>query len=141
MINPKPEFSILKQKNVLFIDDDKSKLFDMKEILQYFFRDVIVFDDSIDALHYYEKNRDKVDIIITDIRMPKLNGIDFCKKIREIDGNLPLFICSTYTEIEDLLESIKLNLIDYIVKPVSLAKLEKSFSILSNKLENINEMY
>lgn len=80
MINPKPEFSILKQKNVLFIDDDKSKLFDMKEILQYFFRDVIVFDDSIDALHYYEKNRDKVDIIITDIRMPKLNGIDFCKK-------------------------------------------------------------
>lgn len=77
------------------------------------------FQHALDALNYLNQN--SVDLMFLDIRMPKLSGIDFLKKLK----NPPLVILTTaYSEYA--IESYELNVIDYLVKPISFERLKKA---------------
>lgn len=61
----------------------------------------------------------KIDLIISDINLPKISGIEFIKKLREKDFTIPVIFISAYTNKEYLLEATKLKLVDYLEKPIN----------------------
>ena len=120
MINKK--YKQLKSKKVLYVEDDKNLQENIKEILKNFFNSVLVASDGDEAYDIYLENQNKIDIVITDINMPNTDGITLCKYIRESDKFLPIVIVSAYTDTDYLLDSIDLNIITYVTKPLTSKK-------------------
>lgn len=127
--------NILKELNVLLVDDDEEFLSEFESILKFFFKNVITSCCPVEAIGKLKNDPQNVDLIITDIRMPKMNGIDFCREVRSFNKNIPIYVCSTHIEVNDILSLIKINLVDYIVKPITFEKLSKSFQLLAEKLD------
>ena len=73
-----------------------------------------VFDGE---LFFRQINTTTYDLYILDINVPKLNGLDVCKKVRETDKNTPILILSAYREIQDKLDAFTFGADDYLVKP------------------------
>ena len=126
--------TILNSSTILLVEDDKMVQNSFAKLLNFYVRDVFVANDGIEALEIYEKNHP--DIIITDVKMPRLNGIEFIKKVREKDTKIPIVVTSAYTDQEYLLESIKLSLIEYLVKPMREEALEKVLTQCAKSLSN-----
>ncbi len=114
---------ILNKSTILLAEDDQSVRESFERILLLFVDHVYCARDGEEALNLFEKY--SPDIIITDIKMPKLNGLEFIKKIRQVDSDTPIIVTSAYTDQNFLLESIKLSLVDYIVKPIKETQLDK----------------
>lgn len=107
-----------KNLKVLYAEDDPVARENILVILKDMFNDVIIAKDGKEAFEIVQGN--KIDLLITDILMPKLNGIELIKKIREKDKNISIIILSQYNESEVLLQSIKLKVDGYILKPVEI---------------------
>jgi DNA-binding response OmpR family regulator len=80
-------------------------------------------------------NSEYVHILITDIELPGMSGLELCEEIRKFNYHIPIFITSIYNDKEMLMKAIKLNLVDYLVKPVSTASITKT---LIESLEHLN---
>lgn len=124
--NNKKSFKIiLKHLNILYIEDEKNIRENISKTLDLLVNKVFSLENIKDAVEILRDNR--IDIIISDINLPKANGIDFIKKVREINFNIPVILLTAYTEKDYLLEATKLKLVDYLIKPID-------FNILSEAL-------
>jgi len=120
----------LSNYRVLYAEDDAGVRKNVAEMLQLIFKEVYVAADGKEAYKLFEDYLP--DIVITDIQMPYLSGIDLAKKIRKRDENTQILIISAHTEIDYMLEAVELSLIRYIVKPITETKL---FEALERFLE------
>jgi DNA-binding response OmpR family regulator len=116
------KYKLLKNKTLLYVEDDISLQKNIVEILGNFFDTLLVASDGDEAYDLYIENQNKIDIMITDINMPNTDGITLSKSIREYDKTLPIVIVSAYTDTDYLLDSIDLNIITYITKPITTKK-------------------
>ncbi|MCK5853925.1 MAG: response regulator transcription factor [Sulfurovaceae bacterium] len=116
------KYQLLKNKTLLYVEDDIKLQKNIVEILSNFFDKILVASDGDEAYDRYIENQNKIDIVITDINMPNTDGITFCKHIREFDKNLPIVIISAYTDTDYLLDSIDLNIVTYVTKPFTTKK-------------------
>lgn len=108
------------QQRILVVDDDKEILFSMSKLLEYDGFHVIQAKDGIEALEQFEK--EKPDLIILDIMMPKLDGIAVLMKIREV-SHIPVIILSAKTQDHDKVYGLTMGADDYISKPYNPAEL------------------
>jgi DNA-binding response OmpR family regulator len=125
---------VLQNSTILLIDDDINLRNSFKRILELYVKKVIVANDGIEGLYKFENSTP--DIIITDIKMPKMNGLKFIKKVREKDQDIPIIVQSAYTDQEFLLESIKLSLVEYIIKPIKENQLEDVLQACAKHLQD-----
>jgi DNA-binding response OmpR family regulator len=116
------KYRLLKNKTVLYVEDDINLQTNIKEILGNFFHNILIASDGDEAYDIYIANQNRIDIMITDINMPHTDGITLSKHIREYDKKLPIVIVSAYTDTDYLLDSIDLNIITYITKPLTTKK-------------------
>ncbi len=130
-INSLKDFS--KNLTVLYVEDNKEARNSTIELLKIFFNNIIIAYDGMDGI---EKFNSSIDIIITDINMPKMNGIDMIKKIKEINNNIPVLIISAHNETEYLMDSIKSKVYDYILKPI---QTNDFINIISKILDTIKD--
>lgn len=107
---------VLSKSTLLLAEDDERIRKSFKRILLLYVSKVYEAADGEEAFKLYVKHRPN--IIITDVKMPKLNGLELIKKIRRNDTKTPIIVTSAYTDQDFLLESIKLSLVEYIVKPM-----------------------
>lgn len=112
---------LLKEKNVLFAEDDIITRTKMKEILEMLFAKVYTAADGEEAFRLYED--ESPDILITDIKMPKNDGLSFIKRIRQHNYETPIILLTSFAEQEMLLDAANLSIDGYLVKPVELEKL------------------
>jgi len=91
--------------------------------LKYYFNEVYEASNGEDAYSIYEEYKPK--IILSDIQMSKMNGIDFVKKIREVDLNVMIIMLTAHSDSEYLMELINLNINHFILKPLNLEKLDE----------------
>jgi len=117
---------ILSKCTILLAEDDNNVRESFKRVLLLYVKDVIEASNGKEAYSIYKKK--EIDIIITDVKMPKLNGLEFVKLVRKDDTKTPIIVTSAYTDQEYLLESIKLSLVEYLIKPIK-----------SNDLNNVLE--
>ena len=125
---------ILKESTILLAEDDDGLRNIFKKILLLYVKEVYEAGDGEEAYAVYLQR--SPDIVITDIKMPKLDGLDFIKKIREKEKNTPIIVTSAYADQELLLESIKLYLVEYLIKPI---KDEDLSRVLARCADTISE--
>lgn len=111
----------LSNYTVLYAEDDDGVRKNVAEMLNLLFKQVFVASDGEEAYTLFIKNSPQ--IVITDIKMPKLNGIELARKIRKKDENIQIIVISAHTEVDYMLEAIDLSLMKYIVKPITETKL------------------
>ena len=109
----------LSLNNTILIVDDSPKLrAHLTEFLERFFLNVYSAKSGDEGVEIFKKK--KPDIIITDIQMEEVNGLEMAKSIKSIDYDVPIIVMSAYDEKEYLLESIKFGVINYLKKPVKI---------------------
>ncbi|MEA2111376.1 MAG: response regulator [Campylobacterota bacterium] len=105
----------LENLTLLYAEDDITVQKNVLGYLELLFKDIIIAKDGEEAYElYYEK---RPDIILTDIDMPKMSGIEFIKKVREYDTATPAIILSAHTNTDYLLDAVELHVTKYILKP------------------------
>lgn len=126
----------LKKLHLLFVEDDIIIRESMGIILKSFFNQVKTCEDGEKALQYFEKN--SVDMIITDIRMPKIDGLDLVKTVRKYNRNIPVIIISSFDDSPTLKRAIPLGLVEYLVKPIDMDDLRKALLKSLDSIEKSN---
>ncbi len=111
--------------NILYIEDEINIRDNLTSTLQMIFKNVYSVENAELALDLY--NSKDVDIILSDIGLPGMSGIDLVKIIRKDNKNIPIILLTAYTQTNILLEAIKLKLVNYLTKPIT-------FDTLSNAL-------
>lgn len=115
---------------VLYAEDEEGIRKNIADSLQYYVKEVIEASNGEEAFRLYEEK--KPDIILSDIHMPILNGIEFVKKVRAINRKIPIVMITAHTDKKYLLEAVQLHMEKYLVKPV---ELEPLFEVLEQCVE------
>lgn len=124
----------MKNISILVVEDQQTLLDRLEKYLGIFCDTVYKASDGEEGFSLYEKYRPN--IILTDVDMPKLTGVQLIQKIREKDTETQLIILSAHTNTEDFLKVIPLNLVSYLVKPI---KMEELKQIVLKAIENISK--
>ena len=111
----------LKERTVLYIEDDIDVLQNISTLLENYFSDIYAAPNAEAGYELFLKG--SVDLLLVDIELPGINGIELIKKVRKIDKDIPIIIISAYTKTDYLLESVELKIDKYIVKPFTTKKL------------------
>lgn len=106
----------LNDRTILIAEDEEGVRKNIAEFLSLTCKNVYEAKDGLEAYALYKETAP--DLIITDINMPGMDGLSLVEKIREFDKDLPIIIVSAHSEKEKLLRAVKLNLTDYIIKPI-----------------------
>lgn len=121
---------------VMLLDDEPWELKGLKYMLpwnEYHFEVISVLNNPLEALEILKKQ--SFDVLVTDIRMPGLDGIHLMKKIREFDSNLEIIFISGYAEFEYAREALRNGAYDYLLKPVDLDATRTLLLHLKNKID------
>ena len=105
-----------KDIKVLYVEDNEDTRENAVSILSKMFPYMQVAVDGEDALNNYEKNG--ADLLITDLEMPKMSGLELIKKLKDKDEELAVLITSAYDDNDYLSRAISLGVDGYIVKPI-----------------------
>lgn len=125
---------VLKNATLLYLEDEEVLLNEISQIFSGFFKEVISATDGEIGLEIYKQRSKDIDIIITDINMPNMNGLEFMSEVRKHDTDIPILICTAFNDTEDIIQAIKLKVTDYIVKPVQMTTtLKILYQILEDK--------
>jgi two-component system, NtrC family, sensor kinase len=118
--------NILKNITVLYAEDESVIQEGITETLNLFDINVICAKNGQEGLSIFNSLSKEIDLILTDIKMPKLDGLGMIEKIREIDKEIPVIITTAHQETNFLMQSIELDISAYVLKPIDIYKLEES---------------
>ena len=131
---------IIENINILLIEDSLVDIMLVKRAFnnKSMINDIFVANNGVEGLNMLQEENSVnplPDIIMLDINMPKMNGIEFLAKLRSIETlkKLPVFVMTTSTHDRDKIESYDLNVSGYIPKPIS-------FSAFVEKIKTSNEL-
>jgi len=96
-------------------------------------------DDREEALKLFKQYRP--DIVLTDITMPKMTGLELAQEIRKISKETKIIAVTAHSEKEKLLEALKLNMVNYILKPVERKELKESIDTALETLKTTNKSF
>lgn len=111
-------FKKLKNLTILYAEDEKEMRDNITDALSFYAREVYSAKNGEEAFTMFMEKQP--DIIMSDIHMPILNGIEFVKKVRLENRDIPIIMITAYTDTEYLIEAVELHMEKYIVKPITL---------------------
>jgi diguanylate cyclase (GGDEF)-like protein len=136
MIN---NISILKNITILYAEDEKDLREVTHQILKGFTKKQYVAQNGQEGLELFKAHEKEIDLIITDVNMPILNGLDMVKEIKKINLNIPIIVATAFSNKEYLLEAIDIGIDKYVLKPIDIAKLLQvmSQSLIYHELKDL----
>ncbi|WP_294960963.1 HD domain-containing phosphohydrolase [Sulfurimonas sp.] len=141
----KTKINLLKEKagnlSVLYVEDELELRQGISSFLNKIFTNIDTASNGLEGLEKYTNK--EYDIVITDIQMPKMNGLEMIKKIKEIKKQQEIIVVSAYTDSIYFTESISLGVTGYIIKPIDFPQILKMLDQSIYKLSAFreNEMY
>ena len=129
---------LLKELTVLYVTNKEDDFKKITSVLELFFDKISYTNNQDDALDIYQKTFPN--IIIVDINLTNSNGIELIKKIRKKNQMIPILVITKNKEISNLVEAIKLNLVDYLLKPIDINKLIFSLNQIAKIILNSGEI-
>ncbi len=115
-----------KKLSVLYVEDDKNFLEETSEVFYDLFLSVDIARNGLEALKqyksYYETNTQYYDIVITDINMPKMDGITLTKEIYAINAEQSIIVVSAHNDSNYLLEFVNIGIEHFFIKPLDFEK-------------------
>ncbi len=130
---------LTKDMKVLYVEDDKLVRKEIKEYFEKLFFKVDTADNGEEGLEAY--NKGEYDLVVTDINMPKMNGIEMSKAILKSSPNQSIVIISAHNESQYLLELFKAGIEYYILKPFTMEQLIKIISKVAYSIKNKKIVY
>ncbi len=109
-------------RTILLVDDEPEILKSLGEILNRFGYAVIARTEARDALSVV-RDGTKIDLVITDYRMPGMDGLEFLNALRQMDASVPVIVLTAYGAVESYLKSLSLGVFEYINKPIKAKEL------------------
>ena len=124
----------MKNINILYLEDDENLLKHTSDILEDFVANIYGVKNTIDAMKILLEK--KVDVIISDILLENENGINFLKYIKSKDILIPAILTTAHTDTNYLIESIKLKVENYLLKPINIDELLNSlYDVILPKIQ------
>ena len=120
----------IKDLSIIYVEDEILLKENFVKILKTKVKNVYAFSNGDEALVFFKNNITNIDLIISDIEMPTLNGIDLLKEIRMIDEGIPYIITSGFLDSEYLLSALNYNTTLYLHKPVNIKQLFLTIDII-----------
>ncbi len=115
---------LIKSEHILVIDDDRQVREALKEAIRRLGYEVTLSDNGKEALSKI-RNQD-FSLVITDMKMPSMTGLELLKEIKQIKPALPVLVITAFGTIENAVDTMKEGAIDYLLKPFSFDKLKKA---------------
>jgi len=113
----------LKTLNILYVEDDKAIQEKFGKILRKVFLSVIVASDGQEGLNTFKENKDIIDFIISDIKMPIMDGLEMFQEITKLDKDIPCIITTAHGEYDYFMQANKIGVYRYIQKPLDINEL------------------
>lgn len=107
----------LSSGSVLAIDDDATTLGILKDLLEMNGLKVHTASEGRDGIEIFRNS--PTDLVITDIRMPHMDGLEVLRRIREIDGNIPVILVTGYGDLDNALGALRRGAYDFLLKPIN----------------------
>lgn len=123
---------ILQNYTALYVEDDVGVRKHFVESLKRYFKHVYEAGDGKEALSMYDT--EEIDVLISDIDLPKMGGLSLVKLIREENETLPIVMLTAYSDREKLLKATELYLVKYLVKPVEPQEFKEALQMVAKKL-------
>ncbi|MAD42491.1 MAG: hypothetical protein CL623_08895 [Arcobacter sp.] len=115
--------NILESVTILYVEANEGLRKKLITILEKVLKKVYVSNDGLEALSMYKQDKDSIDLILTSINIPGINGVDLLKEVRKIDKTIPFMINTRHTQTELLLEAIECDVTEYISKSLGTKEL------------------
>ncbi len=125
--------NIFKFLNILYVEDEQGIRETLKDVFEDDFNSFEVAKDGKEGLEKF-KNK-SFDIVITDIEMPLMNGMELTREIKEISRDTPVILLTAYSEKKRLFEAIDIGVNKYLVKPFTPEKLLETICELAKKFK------
>jgi len=122
---------------VLYVEDDLEIQQEMVRYMRQFFKKIVSADDGLAGLEAYQK--ESFDLIVTDLSMPKMNGLEMLEKIRAIHKDQLVLITSAHSESEYMIKAIKIGIDGYIIKPFDYEQLNYELFKTVEKIEKFSQ--
>ena len=113
-------------ERILFIDDEKSLVDLGQQILERLGYKVTIRTSSVEALELFMEQPDKFDLVITDMTMPNMTGDDLAGKLMNIRADIPVILCTGYSERISRERAHNLGIKEFILKPIVMRELAKT---------------
>jgi DNA-binding NtrC family response regulator len=101
---------------ILVVDDEESNLLAMEKILRQEAYQVVTAKQAASALNLFR--RQAYDLVLTDLRMPGVSGLELLRTIRKENSTVPVVILTAYGTVADAVEAMKLGAVDFLAKPL-----------------------
>lgn len=125
--------------NILYIEDENDVRESIQRVLELISNKVYVASNGQEALNYFDEGK-IIDIIVTDIRMPQMNGLELIQNLREKNLDVPVIITTAFNEVEYLKEAIELKVEKFIHKPIDVQELLEDIKKLATIIFNQKEL-
>lgn len=126
-------FKNVKEISVLYVEDDDNTREELVFFLENKVKKLYVAKNGQEGFDLFEKYQP--DLIISDIQMPVMNGTKMVKLIKQINTTVPIVFITAFNDADNLYEAIKLNVTNYLTKPLNLFALSE---VLTSIAKNIN---
>lgn len=133
------DLNFLKRLSVLFAEDDDIMRTQVTETLKIFFGKVLIAKNGFEALEIFKL--EKPDILLSDIRMPKIDGLQLIEKIREQNQTIPIIILTAYSDQNTLLKAANSSIDGYILKPLELNNFLETFDKVLRRKKSIRKFF
>ena len=121
-------------ERILLVDDEDAVLQIVKRILELLGYSVITQNSGVEALALFKKKSNKFDLVITDMTMPKMTGVHLARELKAIRKEIPIIICTGFSEQLDKKKADALGLEGFISKPILINEISETIrNVLDGK--------
>ena len=129
----------LKEVTILYCEDEENIRHVTSRFLSKFVNKIFVAENGDEGFRYFQENFETIDVVVTDISMPGIDGLEMSRRIKAINPDVPIIVTTAFSNSEYLLEAIDLNTDKYVLKPLEMDKLLKAIaqSLLYHELRDL----
>jgi len=114
----------MKPANILIVDDDRGHLTSLRTVIRSWGYEVTTVEDGLEAVEAVKES--PVDLILMDVRMTNMSGIEALAHIKRFNPSIPIIIMTAYSSVESAVEALKGGAYDYLIKPFDFEVLKLS---------------
>lgn len=127
------EQNFLSELHVLYVEDEIMTRNELSRFLKRRIPHLDVAENGLEALVQFENN--PPDILISDLRMPDMDGLELTKRIRDLGYTTPIIITSALSDTESILSAVDRSIVKYLVKPIDTVELEATLHQLASQIK------
>lgn len=130
------DINLLKDLTILYVEDEQILQQEVSQNLEPFVKEILLANNGEMGLKIFKSHQEKIDLIISDVMMPKMDGITMVDAIRTLDADIPVIYATAFNDSKYLLKTIQQSVSSYIIKPIDIELLIEAIEKASVYVQN-----